>query len=672
MKYLITASLLLAFLSGNGQDKKKSWDVSDPGESFNYTTHTFTTTEGTWMNLDISPDGSQIVFDLLGDIYIMPASGGKATALRTGIPMEVQPKFSPDGSKISFTSDAGGGDNIWVMDIDGENARQVTKEDFRLLNNSEWMPSGDYLIARKHFTSQRSMGAGEMWLYHISGGSGIQLTKRKNDQQDVNEPSVSPDGKYMYYSEDVYPGGMFQYNKDPNSQIYVIKKYSFEDGETETITGGPGGAARPTVSPDGKSLAFVRRVREKSVLFVRNLETGVERPVYDELDKDQSEAWAIFGVYPNFSWTNDGSQIIFWAKGGIHKVNVSSYEVSQIPFEAEVSVQIANTLHFENDAAPEKFNANVIRDAVTTPDGQHLIFQAVGKIWRKALPDGEPEILVDLEDAFAYHPSLSQDGSRLAFVSWNDEALGAVHTLDLTTRRIGSPVKVTAVKGLFSNPSFSPDGSTIVYVKEGEQSLLSNAFGTDPGIYTIPASGGEPKRLVNSGSFPAFNAAGDRIFFQTGGYFFGNLTKTLKSVDLNGEDERSHVTSKYANRLIPSPDNKWIAFIYLHKAYVVPMPMIGQTLDLDANTKSVPVAQLSRDAGVNLHWSADSREVRWTLGDEYYSVPLIEKYTFLEGAPDSLPAMDTTGIKIRLEIESDVPGGITAFTNARIITMEGD
>ena len=227
MKLLSSIILLLCVLDLSGQNNQSTdskWNVSSPGKSFDYQTHTFTTDEGTWMNLDVSPDGQSIVFDLLGDIYILPVAGGQARPLRTGIPFEIQPRFSPDGTKISFTSDAGGGDNIWVMNSDGSDAYQVTKEDFRLLNNAVWMPDGHYLIARKHFTSQRSLGAGEMWQYHITGGSGLQITKRKNDQQDVNEPYVSQDSRYLYYSEDAYPGGQFEYNKDPNSQIYVIKR----------------------------------------------------------------------------------------------------------------------------------------------------------------------------------------------------------------------------------------------------------------------------------------------------------------------------------------------------------------------------------------------------------------------------------------------------------------
>ena len=76
-------------------------------------TLTFTTRQGHWMSVDVSPDGRTLVFDLLGDIYTMPITGGKATALTRGMGFDAQPRFSPDGKKIVYVSDRDGGYNLF-------------------------------------------------------------------------------------------------------------------------------------------------------------------------------------------------------------------------------------------------------------------------------------------------------------------------------------------------------------------------------------------------------------------------------------------------------------------------------------------------------------------------------------------------------------------------------
>ncbi|MBL0740165.1 amidohydrolase family protein [Chryseolinea lacunae] len=669
MKSFLTLTLLAASLLLHAQDKDKKWDVSNPPADAKIKDVKISTDEGTWLNVDVSPDGKEIVFDLLGDLYVLPITGGTAKALRTGVPMDVQPRYSPDGKSIAFISDAGGGDNIWVMKRDGSDAKQITTEDFRLLNNATWTPDGNYLVARKHFTSQRSLGAGEMWMYHVTGGSGLQITKRKNDQQDVNEPTVSPDGQYLYYSEDMYPGGFFQYNKDPNSQIYVIKRYDFNKGETDIVTGGPGGAARPQVSRNGSKLAFVRRVREKSVLYIHDLKTGEEWPIYDDLSKDQQEAWAIYGVYPGFSWTPDDAAIVLWSKGKIKSINVTSQKVSDIPFHVDATIKVAEALHFKNSAFSETFDSKAIRNAVTSPDGKTLLFNAAGYLWKKDLPNGTPARLTASKD-LEFEPAFSANGNEMAYVTWSDETSGAIVTLNLKTKG-AKPVKITTEKGIYRTPSFSPDGSKIVFVKEEGNDHQGYTYTKNPGIYWIATAGGTAKLIQREGEYPQFNAAGTRVFYQSGGYLFGNLTKTLKSVRLDGGDDRALATSKYANRLVVSPDEKWIAFTQLHKAFVSAMPALGQTLDLDSRSTSVPVSQLSRDAGINLHWSGDSKKIYWTLGDQYFSNDLNKRFKFLAGAPDSIPPLDTAGVKIGLKIKSDAPDGRIAFTGAKIITMEG-
>lgn len=651
----------------NGQEKPK-WDVAKPAEGFNYKTHKFTTSEGTWMNLDVSPDGKTIVFDMLGDIYQMPITGGKAKVLRSGIPFEIQPRYSSDGKYISFTSDAGGGDNIWIMKADGSDSKQVTKEGFQLLNNATWMPDGNYLVARKHFTSSRSLGAGEMWQYHISGGSGVQLTKRKNDQQDVNEPVISPDGKYMYYSEDVAPGGYFKYNKDPNSEIYAIKRYDFETGETEKITGGPGGAARPQISRDGKLLAYVKRVRTATVLYVHNLETGEEGPVYDKLNKDQQAAWALFGVYPNFNWMPNNEEIIIWTGGKIQKINIKTNQATVIPFTADIAIDIADRVHFDTPISDKDFTIKMIRDAVTSPDGKTVVFRALGYLWTKNLPNGSPKRLTTDTD-FEAEPTFTSNGKEIIYVSWNDSNLGAIRKINLESKK---SIKLTSEKGIYRTPSLSPDQKTIVYVKEDGNMDQGFAFSKKTGIYSMNFIGGKSKFITSKGEYPLFTKDGNRIFFQTGGVFFGDLTKELKSVDLNGKEERTHIKSKYANRLVPSPDNQWIAFTHLHKAYVAPLNINGQEVDLDEKTTNVPVSELSKEAGINLHWSPDSKNVMWMLGDSYFSNAIKHRFTFLPGSPEKVEKPSDIGIKIDLKSKVDKPKGQIALTNARIITMDGD
>lgn len=360
----------------------------------------------------------------------------------------------------------------------------------------------------------------------------------------------------MYYSEDNYPGGFFQYNKDPNSQIYVIRRYDRETGNFEFVTGGNGGAARPQVSPDGEHLAFVRRVRTKSVLYVRELSSGLERPIYQNLSKDQQEAWAIFGVYTGFNWTPDSKEIIIWANGKINRINVETGNAQEIPFVVESNHEIVKMPRFKQEVAPETFRAKAIRNAITSPDGKTLVFNAAGYLWIKEMPNGTPKRLTSASH-FEFDPSFSKDGRYLTYVSWSDLDMGAIHIVDLQRRgrrgNINEPVKITSKKGIYREPAFSPDGETIVFRRESGNGQQGFAYTVEPGIYTIPASGGDENKVINGGSFPRFSADGTRIFYQGGGYLFGAINKSYNSVDLNGNDEKTHFTSSYAHKLCQAP-----------------------------------------------------------------------------------------------------------------------
>ena len=341
----VALALSTNVINAQEKDKESKWQVSSPQGQFQQID--INVTEGTWLNIDVSPNGQEIVFDLLGDIYKMSIDGGEVTTLAKGIAWHMQPKFSPNGKYIAFTSDQGGGDNIWIMDNDGTNQRAVTDETFRLLNSPAWSPDGDYIVARKHFTSGRSLGAGEVWMYHKTGGSGVELTKRPNDQKDLGEPAFSPDGKYIYFSQDATPGKTFHYSKDSVKGIYKIKRLDRVTGEIKVIISGMGGAIRPTPSPDGKKLAYIARDDFQSSLYIYDLESGEHNKVYGKLDRDMQETWAIHGVYPTIDWTPDNKHLVFWAGGKINKLDVNSKKSQVIPFRVTTTKKVQKALRFK-------------------------------------------------------------------------------------------------------------------------------------------------------------------------------------------------------------------------------------------------------------------------------------------------------------------------------------
>ena len=658
---LLTLTLLWNASAVRAQDA--AWDVEANRGPVREVT--FEVNEGTWMNLDVSPDGSELVFDLLGDLYLLPIEGGQAQRITQGRAFDVQPRFSPDGQRIAFTSDRGGGDNIWTISRDGSDARQVTNESFRLLNGPAWTPDGQYILARKHFTSTRSLGAGEIWMYHRSGGSGLQLTKRKNDQQDQgNEISLSPDGRYVYFSEDVSGGSTFQYNKDPHGQIYAIRRLDRTSGQLTNLITGNGGAARPQPSPDGRWIAFVRRVRSKSVLYLYDCESGAQRPIFDGLSHDQQEAWAIFGVYPGFDWTPDSNSILIWAQGKLHRVDIQTRSVSEIAFAAAVEQQVSETIRFPQVASADSFDVKMIRQAVTAPDGSVLVFNALGQLWKKSLPHGRP-VRLTADEHFEHEPAFSPDGAHVVYTTWSDDELGSIYVADVAS---GRTRKLVERPGYYHTPAFSPDGSRIVYRRGTGNSLLGYVHGTEPGLYWIATAGGESHFIREIGREPRFDATGTRIFYLAG----SGLDKTYESVDLDNSDERSHFELKYATSVVPSPDGEWVAFTELFNAYIAPFPKTGSPVTLSKDTKAIPVTQVSRDAGTSLHWSSDGRRLNWVIGAEYFSRNLAQSFSFVAEEQDSIPPPDTTGLNIGLRAAEDRPSGAIAFTGARIVTMVGD
>ena len=644
--------------------KEDKWDVNNPpGPS---TEVPIDVTEGTWLSLDVSPDGKEIAFDLLGDLYTIPMAGGEAKALTHDVAWEMQPRYSPDGKTIAFTSDQGGGDNVWIMNRDGSNLRAVSKESFRLLNSPSWSPDGEYIVARKHFTAQRSLGAGEMWLYHRSGGDGLQLTKKPNDQKDAGEPVFSPDGRYVYFSQDVTPGRVFEYNKDPNDQIFVIQRLDRRTGKLQELVNGPGGAVRPTPSPDGKALAFIRRVKYKTTLHLMNLRSGEIWPIYDGLDRDMQETWSIHGLYPNMAWTPDNKSIVFWAGGKIRRIDVATKQVSDIPFHVRTTRRVSQAVRFPVDVDPKTFSAKMLRWVGVSPKGDRVVYQALGHLWVRDLPNGTPKRLTRQNDHWEVFPSFSRDGRQVVYTTWDDDKLGTVRVVSIDG---GEGRVVVKQPGQYVEPVFSPDGKQIVFRRIQGGFVRSAAWSLEPGVYRVPATGGEATLITEEGEQPHFGAESDRVYLLTQGE---EGRRELVSIGLDGKDQRPHLASENATEFQISPDGRWVAFTERYQAYVTPLTSTGKAVDVGPKASALPLRQVTRDAGEYLHWSGDSKKLYWALGPELYALDLKNAFNFVEGAPETLPDPPAAGVNIGFQAESDVPKGTVAIVGGRVVTLRGD
>jgi Tol biopolymer transport system component/imidazolonepropionase-like amidohydrolase len=564
------------------------------------------------------------VFDLLGDLHTVPITGGAAKRILGDRAWDYQPRFSPDGTKILFTSDRGGTDNIWIAKADGSDPEKFTGEKDKVTNCGAWSPDGDYIVAKRRLTDHSSIGTTELWLYHRTGGSGLQVTK-KDDLAEVSEPTFHPGGRFIDFSA---RPSRFAYDRDANKGIYQIRRFDRQTGQVTQVTSRFGGGGRPTISPDGKLLAYVSREGLATILVVQDLESGAERKVTEGLTHDLQESFAWAGVHPGFDWMSDGKSVVISAKGKLWKVEVAGGGWTPIPFTTTVELEVEEALRFKPDVTGETLRLRILRWIHQPTLEGPIVFSAIGRLYATG-PDGShPHLLLEDDDgSFEYAPRFSPDGKWLAYVTWSDADEGHVWKVKIGAGGVaaGKPVRLTSVPGQYVNPSWSRDGKRIVYLRGSGVTLRGGDLGDElwHEIYVVGADGGTRLYVVSVNSrgsarrmpAPVFDQSSERVF-----YLEDSSEKESKfvSVKLDGTDKREHLVIPCGEEVAVSPDGKWVAYKHLHDGYVAPFPFAGkEPVNVSDSDGGLVAKRLTKEGADWLCW-LDARTVTWGAGPTFY------------------------------------------------------
>lgn len=681
----VVLSVLLTATAGAAQDATGSWDVTATrGDT---RTLDFTVDEGTWLSVDVSPDGSWMVFDLLGHVYRAPTDGSSQAVSLTqgsGAAVNYHPRVSPDGGTIAFISDRDGQNNLWLMDADGANPRAVFSNRNVRAGLPAWTPDAEYiLVDRSWVGSGGGQGQGGIWMYHRTGGDGVRLV----EDGSATWPSVSPDGRYVYFqirdgSADILAGHYQVRRLDRQTGTVVAITAGDADGPAASRASSGGGFA-PEVSPDGRWLAFARHIPDGTVtwkgheygprtaLWVRDLHTGAERMVMDPVGVAIESGSKSIRILPGYAWDRSGQSLVIWEGGKIRRVDVSSGQVATLPFEARVQRTLSGLAYQSFSIDDEPFEARFMRWQTASPDGARIAFQAIGRIWTQPRAGGTARRVTsdDFGDLQEFGPAWSPDGRWIAFTTWHDTDGGHVWKVPAAG---GAPVRLTTEAGEYVHPAWRADGRTLVVARGAGATRRGRTVTHNPwwDVVTVPADGGavthvtqvsipaeqNPSSWARRGVLAPSWGPDGRIFFPAP--VDGDLV--LTSVRPDGSDMRRHLVIAAADEMTPSPDGRWVAFQEGDNVYATPFPYAGtggEAVELDKQDGRLPVHRLSNEGGLFPRWRTDGT-LEFGSADRYFAWD-----------PGAMTA-DT--VQLSLTVERDVPDGTVAFTGARIVTLEGD
>ena len=683
----ISALLIIATLAGFSFAE----DIKDQPDGLplqgKTETLSFSTNEGSWLSIDITPDGGTLIFDLLGDLYSLSMHGGKATTITSGLGFDSQPKVSPNGEWIAFVSDRSGSDNLWVVRPDGSDVRKLSDESQSDMVSPAWTPDSQYVVVSKDTVKS------EISMYHIDGGTGVKLNG-ETDQDEVwgVGVTISPDGKYAYYAKEETSNGPVR-----NFPAAQISRYEFSTGSIDKITNAGGGGLRPELSPDGKWLVYGTRHKSQTGLRIRNLITGSDRWLTYPIQRDAQENYRppSRDVLPGYSFTPDGASIVFNNEGKIWLVNIASGERSNIPFTTDVSLDIGPDLTSPYRVPQGDVTATIVHDPRLSPDGTKIAASVLTKIY--VLDSGsnsKPKRLTSA-DTWEYKPVWSPDGRWIAYVTWSMSNGGNIWRMRANGR--GQPQQLTDMPAFYTDLVYGKDGNTL-YAMRGNEYMRHQTFSefgglrVDLELVSVPAGGGKQTVIAsaNSARYPHFGPEADRIYMTDPNGLF--------SIQLNGADRRDHLTVNAprgnrggdeppkAEAIYINPNGRHALAFANKQVWVIALAKTGgQAPVVELRGGSLPIAKLT-DIGADFSgWTMDGASAWWAIGKTFYTRSLssvmfhqdeANNKETEEGEEKKFVVNEqhesVIGRQFRVTVPRDTPSGSMLIRGATVISMSGE
>ncbi len=617
----------------------------------------FTTDEVTWPFLDISPDESTLIFDMLGDIYTMPAEGGKASLLLGGMAFEYHPVYSPDGKQIAFISDRDGSINLWIANADGSAKRKLSSDkEAMMYATPAWSADGESVyVSKMHY----SLLAFEIYQYTLSGKVNKITDAKPNGSEGFDTRlnamavSVSDDGSQLIYSR---KSGTTWSPQVPAK--WQLISQSATGNETVSLVRDNNSLLNPLLSHGGDFLLFAAHHDDTLDYKIRDLQTGKERWLGLTLDQSGEEGGYYTGLLPRAVLTRDDKTLITNINGKFRRIELATGEQTTLPFEADVALEARNNTRVQIAEETGAVENRTVQGVSVQPDTGRIAFSAFGKLYLAG--KGDDVLPMPTQTETAFQPSWSHQGGQLVFVTWSSTQSGSIRVFDPAN---GKPAKkISQYDDTYYSPVFSADDKIVYALRANQQDRLNTQAEVfqpvENALIKIDLSTGRQETLIPriNARHLALNEAGDRLFADTAGGFKsvslaqpGDVTTSL-IVDMSGNQ---YIEAKLpAEAVRRSPDGKSVLVRSGAKLYFIDGTELSADTPFDL---SMHVDSLIIKGGVDDFGWLSSTDFYWLSGNTWH-----------RGTVDNVNAQT---VALSARIPRDIPEQSLLLRGAKILTM---